>query len=186
MGKRATEKKARGLGLVYQPKYLDRETGKRKTAATWWIQFYVRGVRYRESSRSTNQADAVRLLKHRLSEAAAGKPIGPQVQRTTFEDLVRMLLDNYRANERRSLRRVEGGAKHLREFFGDYRAVDITEDRLNAYIVHRKQQEAANATINRELAALKGPSGWPAGKSDNRRAFRCSGRATRVSVPVEN
>ena len=34
-------------------------------------------------------------------------------------------------------------------------AIDITEDRLSAYIVHRQEQEAANATINRELAALK-------------------------------
>jgi integrase len=162
LGKRAIGKKTRGLGLVYRPKYIDRETGERKTAATWWIQFSIRGVRYRESSRSTNRADAVRLLKHRLSEGAAGKPVGSQLERTTFEDLVRILLDNYRANERRSLRRVEGGVKHLREFFGDYRAVDITEDRINAYVVHRKQQEAANATINRELAALK-------------RAFRLAG-----------
>src|SRR5487761_1430205 len=141
--------------MVYRPKYIDRETGERKTAATWWIQFSVRGIRYRQSSRSTNRADAVRLLKHRLGEAAEGRPIGPQIELTTFDDLVRILLDNYRANGRRSLRRVEGGAKHLREFFGDYRAIDITEDRLNAYIVYRKQQDAANATINRELAALK-------------------------------
>jgi integrase len=163
LGKRAKQQKTRGLGLVYQPKYVDPETGKRKTAATWWIQFYVRGVRYRESSRSTNRADAVRLLKHRLSEAAAGKPVGIEVERTTFEELVRILLDDYQANERRSLRRVTGGVKHLREFFGDYRAIDITDDRINAYIVHRKEQGAANATINRELAALK-------------RAFRLAGR----------
>ncbi len=152
---KTTGKKTRGLGLVYRPKYIDRETGERKTAATWWIQFSVRGVRYRESSRSTNRADAVRLLKHRLSEAAARKPVGIEVERTTFEDLVRILLDEYQANERRSLRRVTGGVKHLREFFGDYRAIDITDDRINAYIVHRKEQGAANATINRELAPLK-------------------------------
>ncbi len=163
MGKASDGKRARGLGLVYQPKYTDPVTHERKTAATWWIQFSVRGTRFRESSRSMNRVDAVRLLKQRLAEAANGRPVGPQIERVKFEDLVRILLDNYRANGRRSLRRVEGGVKHLREFFGDYRAIDITEDRLNAYIIHRKQQEAANATINRELAALK-------------RAFRLAGK----------
>ena len=69
--------------------------------------------------------------------------------------MLRILLDNYRANGRRSLRRVEDAVEHLREFFGDSKAIDITEDRLSAYIVHRQDQEAANATINRELAALK-------------------------------
>ena len=48
-------------------------------------------------------------------------------------------------------------------FFADSRAIDITEDRLNAYIVFRQQEHAANATINRELAALK-------------RAFRLAGK----------
>jgi integrase len=53
------------------------------------------------------------------------------------------------------LSRVEDAVEHLREFFGDSKAIDITEDRLSAYIVHRQGQDAANATINRELAALK-------------------------------
>jgi|SRR5208282_3835809 len=63
-------KQARGLGFVYQPVYLDKRTGKRKTAATWWVQYSVRGKRYRESSGSLNRADAVKLLKKRLGAAA--------------------------------------------------------------------------------------------------------------------
>jgi integrase len=148
-------KQARGLGFVYQPVYLDKRTGKRKTAATWWVQYSVRGKRYRESSGSLNRADAVKLLKKRLGAAAEGRPAGPDIERTTFEDLARILLDNYRANGRRSLSRVEDAVGHLREFFVDSKAIDITEDRLSAYVVHRQDQEAANATINRELAALK-------------------------------
>ena len=148
-------KQTRGLGFVYQPVYLDKRTGKRKTAATWWVQYSVRGKRYRESSGSLNRADAVKLLKKRLGAAAEGRPAGPDIERTTFEDLARILLDNYRANGRRSLSRVEDAVGHLREFFVDSKAIDITEDRISAYIVHRQDQEAANATINRELAALK-------------------------------
>ena len=80
-------KQARGLGFVYQPVYLDKRTGKRKTAATWWVQYSVRGKRYRESSGSLNRADAVKLLKKRLGAAADGRPVGPDIERTTFEDL---------------------------------------------------------------------------------------------------
>ena len=45
--------------------------------------------------------------------------------------------------------------KHLKEFFGEARAVEITPDRVTAYIAFRQQEAVANATINRELAALK-------------------------------
>jgi integrase len=45
--------------------------------------------------------------------------------------------------------------RHLREHFTLLRAVDITTDRVRAYIVDRQAAGAANATINRELAALK-------------------------------
>lgn len=65
-------KQTRGLGLVYQPTYVDKRTGERKTAATWWIQYSVRGKRFRESSGSGNRADAMKLLKQRIGEAAQG------------------------------------------------------------------------------------------------------------------
>ncbi len=49
-------------------------------------------------------------------------------------------------------RRIE---QHLMSFFRGLRVVDITTDRVRAYIVKRQQEEASNASINRELAALK-------------------------------
>lgn len=156
-------KKTRGLGLVYQPAYVDRATGEQRTAATWWIQYSVRGKRYRESSGSTNRADAVKLLKRRIADAPEGRPSGRDIEKTRFEELVRILLDDYQANRRQSIKRVGGALKNLAQFFGDSRAIDITDDRLNSYIVFREEQEAANATINRELAALK-------------RAFRLAGK----------
>src|SRR6266498_121621 len=45
---------------------------------------------------------------------------------------------------------------HLRPFLGPYtRARAITTDRVLAYVRHRQEQGAANATVNRELSALK-------------------------------
>jgi hypothetical protein len=70
--------------------------------STWWIQYYVHGKRVRESTHSTNPADASRLLNLRKGTAAAGKPVGPNVERTTFGELATMLLNDYRADEKRS------------------------------------------------------------------------------------
>ncbi len=71
-------KKNRGTGLVYQPTYVDKGTGERKAASTWWIQYSVRGRRFRESSGSRNRTEAEKLLQERLEAAAQGKPVGPR------------------------------------------------------------------------------------------------------------
>lgn len=65
------------------------------------------------------------------------------------------LLNEYAVNRRKSAGRNERSIEHLRDFFGGFRAVDITTDRIRAYIAQRQETEAGNATINRELAALK-------------------------------
>src|SRR5689334_12315499 len=110
----------RGMGSIYQ-----------QTGDTWWISYYVHGKRHRESSGSTNRADAVRLLKRRLGEAAAGKPVGNQVERTRLKDLTEMVVADYRANGRRSIDRVEQAIAHLHRFFGDdCKARDLTADRI--------------------------------------------------------
>lgn len=145
----------RGLGRVFRPTFKDRKTGERKEIPTWWIQFSVNGKCVRKSSGSDNRAVAVRLLKAQLAEAAQGKNVGPQVDRTAFEDLARILIDDYKANGRRSLESVERGLKHLRAFFGLYKARDISSDRVVAYVAQRQEQGAKPATINRELAALR-------------------------------
>jgi integrase len=148
-------KQTRGLGLVYQPVYLDKRTGERKTAATWWVQYSVRGKRFRESSGSSNRADAVKLLKRRIGEAGQGRVLGPQAEKTTLKQLAQLLLDDYRVNGRRSLKRVKASVGHLLGFFGDELAMDIAGDRVASYIAYRQDEKAAPATINRELAALK-------------------------------
>src|SRR5262249_61149374 len=72
-----------------------------------------------------------------------------------FDDLANLLLDEYRANGRKSLDRMEDALNHLREFFAGCRAQAISTERTLAYVRHRQEHPAANATINRELAALK-------------------------------
>jgi integrase len=150
----------RGFGSIYQPIWRDRKTGETKQSPNWWIAYYNRGKLIREpaktadGSHSRNRNDAVKLLKKRQGEMTAGKPVGPDLQKTSFNDMVTMLIDDYRANGRKSLARVEDAIAHLRGFFGEYKVVEITGDKVTAYVTHRQKEKAANATINAELAAL--------------------------------
>ena len=56
---------------------------------------------------------------------------------------------------------VQYNLSHLRDYFGGMKAKNITADRVRAYVVWRKRQQThygrppTNATINRELSALK-------------------------------
>jgi integrase len=154
-------KRERGFGSIYQPTWRDRKTGEIKQSPNWWVAYFHHGKLIREpaktadGSHSSNRNDAVKLLKKRHGEISAGKPVGPDVEKTTFGEMATMLTDDYRANGRRSLARVEDAVNHLRDFFGDYRAIEITGDKVTRYVADRqKKEKAANATINIELAAL--------------------------------
>jgi integrase len=154
-GRVRSQVKSRGFGLIFRPTYRDRNTGQPRRSSAWWIQYSFRGERYRESARSPNRSDAVRLLKRRLAEIGRGRLVGPSTERTTFEELAAMVVDDYKVNGRRSLRRAEQSLTHLLEHFGLTLVADIHEGRIKAYVRARLEQGAANATVNRELAALK-------------------------------
>ncbi|HEV3350673.1 MAG TPA: site-specific integrase [Methylomirabilota bacterium] len=153
----------RGTGNVFRPKYAPpktkyedaRNAGTLRESAVWWVRYNYRGKLHRECSGSTNRTDAVRLLKRRLGEIGRGQVIGPDVSRTTFEDLTAMLLNDYKANGRKSLDRATHAVNRLQERLAGVRACDITADRVTAYVAARLGEGAANATVNRELAALK-------------------------------
>jgi len=149
--------KQRGMGRIYLRNEI------------WWIQFSANGQRHRESSNSSDRADAMRLLKKRLHDAQqSGKPTG--VATTTFGDLTAMLLDDYHANGRRSGERARIALSRLREYFGENcKAADITADRIVAYQAHRLEQNISAGTANYELAML-------------RHAFRLAVDAGRVAV----
>ncbi len=142
------------MGGVFRPSYTDKKTGERITVPTWWIYYNSKGKQVKESSHSTKESDAWKLLKKRHGEIAEGKPVGADVTRTTFEDMAAMLVNNYKANGRRSLHNCENAISHLRGYFGVDRAIEITSDRVTAYIASRQEAKASNGTINLELAAL--------------------------------
>jgi integrase len=122
----------------------------------WWIQYRRNGRVYRESTGTEKKQNAELILGRKLAEIATNTFIEPKASKTTVRDLAADMLQDYRINAKRSLPAVEiRWNKHLAPAFGDMRAANVSTDRLTGYIGKRLNEGASNATINRELAALK-------------------------------
>jgi integrase len=126
-----------------------------KRGKTYWIKYYQNGKPFYESSGSQKERDAKRLLKNREGEIATGKLPGIYFDRISFDELAEDFLTDYRINARKSTERAERCVRHLKKHFEGHRVPQITSPKINAYIKDRMDQGAANATINRELSALK-------------------------------
>jgi integrase len=128
---------------------------------TWWIKYYRAGEMFRESSGSAKKRDAAELLHVREGSIASGIFTGLKPEKTTFDELAEDFLNDYRVNGRAATDTAEVYVERLKKQFGGMRAVSITTDKVMAYVAARKQDETrigttpANATLNRELAALR-------------------------------
>jgi integrase len=122
---------------------------------TYWIEYYHNGKQIRETSRSKTKAIAQRFLKSREGGVAEGRTPGVYFDKILFEELAQDFLTDYRINNRKSLERAECSVKHLKKHFDGMRASGVDSARISQYINARLDSGAANATINRELAALK-------------------------------
>jgi integrase len=147
-------KRKKGDGSIFQ------------RGAVWWIKYYRNGKPYRETAGSEKESEARKLLKKRLGEITLGRFIGPDAERVTIRELAVQYLNDYRVNQKKSLdkaertvRRYDDDGKEidspLLAYFGDCKAHSVCTDSVKAYVGQRLEQGAANATINRELAALK-------------------------------
>jgi len=122
---------------------------------TYWIKYYRGGKPYRESSHSIKKSDAERLLKLREGQVAENRFYGLRPERIRFEELTQDVINDYKINAKKSIKRIHQLINHLTDYFRDMKAIDITTDRIRSYILHRQEEGVTNGTINRELTALK-------------------------------
>lgn len=142
----ARPRRPKGTGCLYQ----------RPDSDVWWIKYSRYGKPYRESAKTTDKRKAEKFLKARLAEIETGTFVGPKAERVRVEELADDFLREYRINGRKSLDDVTARWNlHLKPFFGPLRGIDVTSDLIARYVDARQRQGAKNATINRELAALK-------------------------------
>jgi integrase len=126
-----------------------------KGRPTYWIKYKSAGQWQYESSHSTREADAVRLLRLREGDTAKGIPVTSQVGRLKYDEARDDLINYHKANGR-DTKKLEGRIKkHLTPFFTGKKMTEITGASINAYIAARLKDDAKPATINRELAWLK-------------------------------
>ncbi|MFH1983693.1 MAG: site-specific integrase [Pseudomonadota bacterium] len=153
-----------------------------KRGDVWWIKYYRNGKNYRESSRSTKKMVAKKLLDRKEGEIAQGKVPSIVFEKVTFDELSKEFITDYRINGKKSLDRAELSVRHLKEEFEGVKVPEISTPRIQQYVSERMKAHckrcdkrfhyngeshcpycgrepitpgAANATINRELAALR-------------------------------
>ena len=146
------QKSVPGIGRIYKPRW--RREGAWQESPHWWVGYYHRAKEYRENSQSEIEAQALRFLKERVKALGRGQ-VKPKEEKVTFDAIAADFIRDYEVNAKRSLRSAKLSKRHLTSFFGLDRAFDITTDRARKYISKRQNEKASNASINRELAALK-------------------------------
>jgi hypothetical protein len=143
------------MGSIYRPTYRAAD-GTLKESGVIWLKYRdALGVLRRESSKTEKEQEARRLLKQREGAAVEGRVILPRMDRVTVAELAETLKADYKANGRRSADRLAFSLAHLLPVFGPRRAATLTSADVREYSAKRLEQAAANATVNRELAALK-------------------------------
>jgi hypothetical protein len=125
-----------------------------RRGTVWWIQYFVRGRRVRESTGLTDKADAERLLKQRIGEVAAGRWIGPD--KATIADFCGLVLGDYGYRELSDKKHVEWRYEaNIKPLLGSLLAARFGTAQVRQYIEQRRQDGAFNSTINRELAIVR-------------------------------
>lgn len=131
-------------------------SGEYRELPTWWIKYYQGGRPVRESTGTTKETVARRLLRAREGDVEKGIPIVPQMGKITFEDAADDLLNDYKTNGKHTRDDTERRIKlHLTPVFKGKRLISITTADIRAFAAARQEAGAKNATINRELSALK-------------------------------
>jgi integrase len=120
----------------------------------YYIAYCVNGKQVCESAKTQDRAEARRTLQIRLGQLAEGRLV-VGADRVTFEDLIDMVMNEYKTNKRKTLDKVQYRERHLAKSFAGWKAKDITATELRAFIARRQEEEAANAEINRELATFR-------------------------------
>jgi integrase len=115
----------------------------------------------RESSGTTKKTVATAMLKDKEGRIARGEPVSLRANRVTFDELAEDFLNDYRVNGKKSLDKAERNVRRLLKYFGGMRASQITTEDIKHYITKRQAEPTRlgtppeNATLNRELSALK-------------------------------
>jgi integrase len=142
--------------MLFRQQYRDRKTGEPRRSRYWSYEFSFGGARIREKTGLTSKTaakEAERARRQRLAEGSSGlRRVKPR--------LFRQAADEWLGLKRGSLApsslRIEGtNLSHLLPVFGNVLACDVEAGDVGRYQEQRKEEGAAAATVNLEVATLR-------------------------------
>jgi integrase len=143
------------MGYIFKKKWTDEKAGREYEGKNWMIKYYRHGKAYIESSKSDKKKVAEMLLGQREGDISQGKVPGVHFDKVLFEDLAKAFILDYQNNKRDTLKKAERSVRYLAQSFDGMRVTNITTDKIQEYINKRIKDGLSNASIIRELAALK-------------------------------
>lgn len=136
----------RGLGTIFR----------QRNSRFLWMQYYSAGQRFRESTGCERLKEANDVLRNKLLELQQQGEGGGRRAPATIAGLYSLMERDYEINGRKSLKHLRcSWTKHLKSYFAPIPTAKLTTDQVAEYVRRRNVEGAANASINRELAALK-------------------------------
>lgn len=142
-----------------------------RNSSKWTIQYRtLDGRRIREATGTSSRQEALNLLTQKQAAVGRGEVV-EQVKHCTVRQLWDAMVSHYRDDGRlRAVRDLgiptdlkpsdpsyppQGRWKNIGPAFGTMAARAVTTESLNLYVARRRQANAAPASINRELGALR-------------------------------
>lgn len=138
----------RGDGRIYLP----------KDSQKYHCAYYVNGKQIRETTGKTDPKQAAKFLKDKIKEKHADEIgarafVGPSQRRVTVNALLDALETDYRFDGKDSAQ-FKSHLKTIRAHFGDWLAVNVTSDAVDAFIEAQLEAEYKPATVNRSTQLL--------------------------------
>jgi integrase len=130
----------------------------RKGSTNLWCAYYLRGKEIRESTGTTDRSKAEKYLKGRIKEIGADQIgakafVGPSQQRLRVGEMLDALEADFKLRGKENPQ-FRSHLKTIRNHFGDWRALEVTPEKVDKFIVEMQANEYAIATINRATQLL--------------------------------
>ncbi len=170
-------KRERGRGRIFA----------RKGSAFLWCAYYLRGKEYRESTGETEPGKAEKYLKHRLRETGADqlgikKFVGPAQQRITVNQLLEALKVRFTVSGKSNTRFLSN-LRPIAEWFGDFRATELSSTEIDKFIAHAQQHgRRKNPTKPVGIHGGRPASTWPAKPASINRSLQLLGQAYKLAI----
>lgn len=127
---------------------------KHPKSRNWHMALWIDGKEHRRSTGETDERKALKRLRDWQAEVKSGE-YAAQGLKITVGQIIELVRLDYEKKQNRSVKNLTWLTKHLLEHFAaDMRAKNVTSIAVDAYIVARREEGAADSTIRQEVHVL--------------------------------